>query len=185
MQMMVYTIVCVIISLCCLWYVAPTCCVTGASEIMLNAVLEDISLAFTARLRVLLGTQNYSLGAVFTIDLIQCLVEPFHFLVPLSIVVDEVRLYAIVGTDTHDDDTCTLIVVALTEDPFRASGGRLHDLAGAVGRGEQPFLAHVPVLWQVFPEMVGVNEDADGLSHRLLLSELLGASGCIVADMCP
>ena len=41
-----------------LWYVAPTCCVTGASEVMLDAVLENISLTFTARLRILLGTQH-------------------------------------------------------------------------------------------------------------------------------
>ena len=48
----------IIIYLCCLWYVAPTCCITRASEVMLNAVLEDVSLSFTARLCILLGTQN-------------------------------------------------------------------------------------------------------------------------------
>ena len=54
---MKYTIVCVIINLCCLWNVAPTCCVTGASEVMLNAVLEDVCPPFTARLRILLGAK--------------------------------------------------------------------------------------------------------------------------------
>ena len=165
MQMRVYTIVCVIISLCSLWYVAPTCGVTGATKIMLDAILEDVSLSFTAWLCVLLGTQHNGFRAVFTINLIQCLVEPFHLLMPLSVVVDEVRLYAIVWTDAHDDDTGTLVVVALSEDSFRTSGSRLNNLLGGISRSQKPFLCHIPVLGQVFTEMVGVDEHADGLSH--------------------
>ena len=44
--------------LCCLWNITPAGSVTGASEVMLDAVLENISLTFTARLRILLGTQH-------------------------------------------------------------------------------------------------------------------------------
>ena len=132
---------------------------------MLNAVLEDVSLAFTTWLRVLLGTQYNSLRTEFTINLIQCLVEPFHLLMPLCVVINEVGLYTIVWTDTHDDDTGTLVVVALSEDAFRASGRRLNYLLSGISGGEKPFLGHVPVLGQVFTEMVGIDEDADGLSH--------------------
>ena len=151
--------------LCCLWNIAPTCRVTWASEIMLDAVLEDICLSFTALLRILLGSQNNGLRAKFTVDLVQSLVKPFHFLMPLCVVVNEVRLYAIIWTDTHDDDSCTFIVVALTEDSLCASGGHLYNLLGGISRSQKPFFGHVPVLGQVFTEMVGVDEDADGLGY--------------------
>ena len=59
MQMRVYTIVCVIINLCSLWYVAPTCCVTGTSEIMLDAVLEDVSLELRSSLLTLGRVQAF------------------------------------------------------------------------------------------------------------------------------
>ena len=101
---------------------------------MLDAVLEDICLSFTAWLCILLRTQNDGFRAVFTVDFIQCLVEPFHLLMPLCIVIDEVRLNAIVRTDAHDDDSGTLVVVALTEDALCASDGRLNDVLGGIGR---------------------------------------------------
>ena len=113
---------------------------------MLNAVLEDICLSFTAWLCILLGTQNDGFRTVFTIDFIQHLVEPFHLLMPLSVVVDEVRLNTIVRTDAHDDDSGTLVVVALTEDALHASGGGLNDLLSGIGWRQEPFLGHVPVL---------------------------------------
>lgn len=49
---------------------------------------------------------------------------------------------AVVGTDAHDDDTRTLVVVALTENPLCASGGRLHDLLGGISGSEKPFFGH-------------------------------------------
>ena len=136
MQMRIYTIACVIFILCCFGDVTPAGCITWASEIMLDAVLEDVSLTLTIGFRILLGTQNDGFRAVFTINLIQCLVEPFHLLMPLSVVVDEVRLNTIIWTDAHDDDSSTLVVIALTENPLRASGSRLDDLLGRIGGGE-------------------------------------------------
>ena len=174
---------------------------------MLNAVLEDVSLELRSSLltlgrvqasltllslnrslghyllvRILLGTQNDGFRAVFTVDFIQCLVEAFHLLMTLCIVVDEVRLNAIVWTDAHDDDSSTLVVIALTEDALRTTGGGLHDLLGRIGGGEKSFLSHVPVLRQVFTEMVGVDEDTNGLGYRLLFSQLLGTAGSKVGD---
>ena len=149
---------------------------------MLDAVLEDVSLSFTARFRILLGTKHDGFRAVFTINLIQCLVEPFHLLMPLCVVVYEVGLNTIVRTDTHDDDACTLIVVALTEDALRASGSGLDNLLSGIGGGEKSFLRHIPILGQVFTEMVGVDEDADGLGHRFLLSQFLCTTGREVGD---
>ena len=149
---------------------------------MLDAVLEDVSLTLTIGFRILLGTQNDGFRAVFTVDLIQCLVEPFHLLMPLSVVVDEVGLYAVVRTDAHDDDSGSFIVIALTENPLRATCSGLYYLLGGIGGSEKSFLGHIPVLRQVFAEMVGVNEDADGLGHRLLLSQLFGTAGCEVGD---
>ena len=149
---------------------------------MLNAVLEDIGLTLTIRFSILLGTQNDGFRTVFTIDLIQHLVEPFHLLMPLSVVVDEVRLNAIVRTDAHDDDSGTLVVVTLTEDALRTTGSGLHDLLGGIGGSEKSFLGHIPVLGQIFTEMVGVDEDEDGLGYRLLLPQLLGTSGREVGD---
>ena len=50
--------------LCGLWNITPTGSVARASEVMLNVVLEDIRLAFTARLGILLGAQLVQTGYV-------------------------------------------------------------------------------------------------------------------------
>ena len=149
---------------------------------MLDAVPKDIGFTFTLGLGVLLGAKDKGFGTVLTIDLIQHFVEAFQLLVALCVVVDEVGLDARVGTDAHGDDASTLVVVALTEDAFHAARGGLHNLLGGIGGGEQSFLAHIPILWKVFTEVVGIDEDADGLGYGLLLAELLGTAGGEVGD---
>ena len=69
--------------LCRLWDITPTSGVAGTAEIVLDAVLEDVSSSFTLWLGVLLGAKDNGFGAVFTVDLIQSLVEAFHLLVAL------------------------------------------------------------------------------------------------------
>ena len=149
---------------------------------MFDAVPKDIGFTFTLGLGVLLGAKDKGFGTVLTIDLIQHFVESFQLLVALCVVVDEVGLDARVGTDAHDNDASSLVMVALTEDAPHAAGGCLHNLLGGVRRCKQSLLAHIPILWEVFTEMVGIDEDADGLSHRLLLAELLGTAGGKVGD---
>ena len=73
-------------------------------------------------------------------------------------------------------------MVALTENPLCASGSRLHDLLGGIGRGQESFLSHIPILGQVFTEMVGIDEDTNCLGYRLLLSQFLGTAGSKVGD---
>lgn len=145
--------------------IAPTGGVARAFEVMPDGIGKDIGFTLSIFLRVLLGTEDNGLSTVFAVYLIQDLVELLHLLMTLCIIIDEVRLDAGVRDDTHDDDTGPFILVALPEDPLRTSGGRLYDLLGVVGRGEKPFLTHIPVLWQIFTEMVGVNEDTDALGY--------------------
>ena len=149
---------------------------------MLDAIPKDIGFTFTLGFGVLLGAQDKGFGTVLTIDLIQHFVETFQLLVALCVVVDEVGLDARVGTDAHDDDASSLVMVALTEDAFHAAGGGLHNLLGGIGGGKQSLLAHIPILWEVFTEAVGIDEDADGLGYGLLLAELLGTAGGEVGD---
>ena len=170
-------------NLCGFRNIAPTGGVARAFEVMPDGIGKDIGFTLSIFLRVLLGTEDNGLSTVFAVYLIQDLVELLHLLMTLCIIIDEVRLDAGVRNDSHDDDASPFIVEALTKDPLRASGGRLDDLLGVVGGCEQPFLTHVPILGQVFPEMIGVNEDADGLGYRLLLPQLFGTPGRIVADM--
>ena len=167
--------------------VAPAGGVAGTAEIVLDAVLEDTCLhllpyAHVLLVGILLGAEDDGLGAVFAVDSVDGLVETFHLLVALCVVVDEVRLHTVVGTDAHDDDARTLVVVALTVDALDTPDGRLHDLLGGVGGRQQPLLAHVPVLGQVLAEMIGVDEHADGLRDGLLLAEFLGTAGGEVGD---
>ena len=75
---------------------------------MLDAVLEDACLELLSCTEffladVLLGGEDNGLGAVFAINLVDGFVETFHLFVALGVVVDEVRLHAVVRTDAHDD----------------------------------------------------------------------------------
>ncbi len=164
--------------------VTPACGIARAAEVVLDTVLEHASLALAAFGGVLLRAKDDGLRTVETVDLIQCFIELLHLLVTLSVIVHEVRLYAVIGTDAHDDDTSPLVVIALPEDSLRTPCGRLYNLLGVIGRSEQPFLRHVPVLREVFTEMVGINEYAYGLGHGLLTPQFLGTPGRKVADMC-
>ena len=85
---------------------------------MFYAVLEDACLELLSCTEIfftyiLLGAENNGLGAVFAINLVNGLIETLHLLVALCIVIDEVRLHAIVGTDAHDDDTRTSMSVTM------------------------------------------------------------------------
>ena len=102
---------------------------------MLDAVPKDIGFTFTFGLGVLLGAKDKGFGTVLTIDLIQYFVEAFQLLIAFRVIVDEVGLDARVGTDAHDNDTSSLVMVALTEDAPHAAGGRLHNLLGGIGGG--------------------------------------------------
>ena len=103
---------------------------------MLDAVLEDTCTPYSTRLGVLLRAEDDGFGAVLTIDFVDGFVYALHLVVALGVVVDKVGLYACIRTDTHHDDSGSLVVVALTEDALCASGGRLHYLLGGV-RGRE------------------------------------------------
>ena len=92
---------------------------------MLDAVPKDIGFTFTLGLGVLLGAKDKGFGTVLTIDLIQYFVEAFQLLIAFRVIVDEVGLDARVGTDAHDNDASSLVMVALTEDaPYAAGDGK-------------------------------------------------------------
>ena len=92
---------------------------------MLDAVPKDIGFTFTLGLGVLLGAKDKGFGTVLTIDLIQHLIEAFQLLIAFRVIVDEVGLNTRVGTDAHNDDTSSLVMVALTEDaPYAAGDGK-------------------------------------------------------------
>ena len=92
---------------------------------MLDAVPKDIGFTFTLGLGVLLGAKDKGFGTVLTIDLVQHFVEAFQLLIAFRVIVDEVGLNTRVGTDAHNDDASSLVMVALTEDaPYAAGDGK-------------------------------------------------------------
>lgn len=48
--------------------------------------------------------------------MLRLFIRLLHFLMTFWVVVDEVRLYVIIGTVVHYDDTCPLVVIALLVD---------------------------------------------------------------------
>ena len=54
---------------------------------------------------------------------------------------------------------------------------------GGAGRSNEPLLQKVPILWQVFTKSICIQENTNDRGHRVLHSQLLSATGCIVRDM--
>ena len=90
------------------------------------------SLSLAVFCGVLLGAKDNRFRAVFTVDLVECLVDAFQLLVPFGIIINEIGLYAVVGTNAHDDDTGTFIMEPLAVNPLQAFVGCLVNLLGAL-----------------------------------------------------
>lgn len=149
---------------------------------MLDAVAEDTGPTLTIFGSVLLRTEDNGLAAVFSVDAVDDFIKAFHLFVAFGVVVDEVGLNGRLGTDAHHHDTSSFVLVALAVNPLGTAQGTLDDGLCGTGRCQQSFFSPVPVLWQVFAKMVGVDEDADDGCCRLLLAKLLGTAGGEVAD---
>ena len=83
---------------------------------MLDSIGENISLTLTIFLRILLGTEYDGLASMQSVNPINDFIKPFHLLELFGIYVKEVLLNWRISTDAHNDDTCFLILVALTID---------------------------------------------------------------------
>ena len=88
----------------------------GTLEIVLDGIGKDISLTLAILLGVLLGTENDGLASMQSVNPVYHLVKPLHLLELFSVDVEEVLLDWRIGPDAHDDDSCLLVLVALTID---------------------------------------------------------------------
>ena len=94
--------------------------------------------------------------SVHFVDAVDDGIEAAHLLKLLGVDVEEVLLDGIAGTDSHDDDSCLLISVALPVNLFKHFACCLYDGGSAACGGDEPHLLIIPVLGEVFTERVGV-----------------------------
>ena len=92
---------------------------------MLDGIGEDISLALAVFLGVLLCTKYYGFAAVESVDPVNDLIEAFHLLELFCIDIEEVLLDRRIRTNTHDDDSGFLVLVALPIDSLQYFVSRL------------------------------------------------------------
>ena len=85
-----------------------------ALEIMFDGIGKDVSLSLAVLLSVLLTAKDNGLSSIDLVDAINDCIKSFHLFKQLSICVKQVLLNWTVRSNSHDDDTCFLIVIALT-----------------------------------------------------------------------
>ena len=154
-----------------------------APKVVLDGVGKDVGLALAVLLRILLTAEDDGLGAVDLVDAVDDGIQTFHLLEMLGIEVEEVELHGRIGSDAHQYDAGLLVVIALDVDVLERLRGGLHDVDGAVGGHGQTLLAEVPVLGQVLPEGIGIEEDGHDGGHGALLPQFLGTAGGVVGDV--
>ena len=65
---------------------------------------------------VLLSTKHHGLCSIDLVDAVDDCIKPFHLLELFGIVVEQVQLHGGIWTNSHDDDTGFLVVIALNVD---------------------------------------------------------------------
>ena len=95
------------------YYITPSCSWVLALEIMLNDIGIDLGLSLSRLLGVLLRDKHNGLCAIDLVDAVDDCIQTTHFLKLFGIHVEQVLLNRTVGSYSHDEDTCFLIVIAL------------------------------------------------------------------------
>ena len=126
---------------------------------MLNGIGEYISLSLTILLSILLRAEDYGFTSMKSVNPVNNLIEPFHFLELFGIDIEEVLLNRRVRTDSHDYHAGLLILITFTIDFLQHLISRLDDGDAGAGRRNKTLLQEIPVLWQVFPESICVQEN--------------------------
>ena len=123
---------------------------------MLDGVGEDVGFAFAVFSGILLGANDYSLGAVKAVNTVDDLVEAAHLLDLLGVDVEQVLLDGAIRTYTHNNNSSFLVLVAWAIYLLQNVAGCTHDGNGAVGWRDKSAFLEVPILGKVFAEGVGV-----------------------------
>ena len=163
--------------------IAPPCGGVLTPKVMLDGIGKDIGFTLAIFLCVLLGAKDDCLTAVYFVDVVDDFIQALHLLELLGVIIKQVHLDGTVGANAHDYHSGFLVLIALNEYLLQYLVSRLHYVYGAACRNNEPLLLKVPVLRQVLPEEVGVDEYTDDACHRVLCPQFLSTTCGIVADM--
>ena len=94
---------------------------------MFDGVREDLCLAYTILLGVLLGADDDGFGAVEFVDAVDHIVKSLQLFDLIGSDIEEVLLDGAVRRDSHHNDTSPLILYALNENPIQHLAGCLND----------------------------------------------------------
>ena len=150
---------------------------------MLNGIGEYISLSLTILLSILLRAEDYGLTSMKSVNPVNNLIEPFHFLELFGIDIKQILLNGTVRPDVHDYHASLLVLITFSIDLLQHLISRLDDGDAGAGRRNETLLQEIPVLWQVFPESICVQENTNDGGHRILHPQLFSTAGGIVRDM--
>lgn len=117
---------------------------------MPNGIGKDIRLSLTILLSILLRAEDYGLTSMKSVNPVNNLIEPLHFLEQFGIDIEEVLLYRRVGTDSHDYHAGLLVLITFTIDLLQQLISRLDDSDAGASRRNEALFQEVPVLWQVY-----------------------------------
>ena len=117
---------------------------------MPNGIGKDICLSLTILLSILLRAEDYGFTSMKSVNPVNNLIEPFHFLELFGIDIEEVLLYRRVGTDSHDYHAGLLVLITFTIDLLQQLISRLDDSDAGASRRNEALFQEVPVLWQVY-----------------------------------
>ena len=150
---------------------------------MFDGIGENISLALAVFPSVLLRTKHYRLRAMHPVNPIDYFIQSLHLLELLCIDVKEILLNWTVWAYSHDDNTGFLVLVALLVYLLEDFIGRFDNGNAGAGGCEKSLLLEVPILWQILPEIIGIQEYTDDGGNCILHPQLLSTPGSIVRDM--
>lgn len=100
---------------------------------MLDGIGEDVGFAFAIFSGILLGANDYCLGAIKTVDTVDDLVEAAHLLDLFGVDVEQVLLDGAIRTYSHYDNSSFLVLVAWAINLLQNIAGSTHNGNGAVG----------------------------------------------------
>lgn len=103
-------------------------------EIMLDGIGKDLCFPFAIFLYVLLTAQHDGLRTIKFVDAINDCIQLTHLLELFCIRVKQVLLNGTIWSNSHDNDTSFLVMVALTIELLKHIVGRLYYGDSAAGR---------------------------------------------------
>ena len=123
---------------------------------MFDGIGEDVGFALAIFSGILLGANDYCLGAVKAVNTVDDLVKAAHLLDLFGVDVEQILLDGAIRTYSHNDNSSFFVLVAWAINLLQNVAGSTNDGNGAVGWRDKSAFLEVPILGKVFAEGVGV-----------------------------